>query len=219
MNFRRIAAKVRPFTLFIIMVFSALVLFELFNFSTTEFALRDLLGSLNFLGVPWATILALAFCGIDLAGIARLLSPVQAKTESKETWYLFGAWLIAATMNTTLTWWGVSMAIANHTELSAALINQGKLLKVVPVFVAILVWVIRVLIIGSISYTFKRILGHEHREGHNVVAPMRATPASLNGSINHVSSRPVGFQSAILRPKSTMKYPAASPSNQDTSAH
>lgn len=219
LNFRRIAAKVRPFTLFIIMVFSALVLFELFNFSTTEFALRDLLGALNFLGIPWATILALAFCGIDLAGIARLLSPMQAKTDSKETWYLFGAWLIAATMNAALTWWGVSMAIVNHTELSAALINQGKLLKVVPVFVAILVWVIRVLIIGSVSYTFKRIMGHDRHEERNMVSPMRASPASINGLTRHTANRPVGFQSAILRPKSSMRNPASNPSGHDTFSH
>jgi hypothetical protein len=44
----------------------ALLSFEIFNFSTTEFALRDILGGLRFAGIPWATILAIAFCGIDL---------------------------------------------------------------------------------------------------------------------------------------------------------
>lgn len=47
----------------------ALISFEIFNFSTTEYALTDLLGGLNFLGLKWATILTIAFCGIDFAGI------------------------------------------------------------------------------------------------------------------------------------------------------
>jgi hypothetical protein len=215
MNFRRIAAKVRPSTLFIVMIFAALIFFELFNYSTTEFALRDLLGNLNFLSIPWATILALAFCGIDFAGIARLLTPAQTKSEPKETWYLFGAWLIAATMNAALTWWGVSMAIVNHTEKSAAVVNQGTLLKVVPLFVAILVWVIRVLIIGSISYTFERLTNKNRQATQNVVVPMRSSSTSLNGSVNHAPSRPVGFQSAVLRPNSMIGRPAPKPVEND----
>ncbi|MEW5941431.1 MAG: hypothetical protein AB1750_17335, partial [Chloroflexota bacterium] len=44
---------------------TALLSFEVFNFSTTQFALLDVLGELKFAGVRWATILAIAFCGID----------------------------------------------------------------------------------------------------------------------------------------------------------
>ena len=39
----------------------ALLAFEIFNYSTTDFALNDMLGtSLRFLGIRWATILSLA---------------------------------------------------------------------------------------------------------------------------------------------------------------
>ncbi len=97
----------------------ALLAFELFNYSTTDFALDDLLGDLNFAGLRWSTILALAFCGIDFAGIARLFTPEQGADEPAEVWYLFGAWLLAATMNAMLTWWGVSIAILQQTRPSA----------------------------------------------------------------------------------------------------
>ncbi len=63
--------------LFGYILLGALLSFEIFNFGSTDFALRDLLGDLRFLGVRWATILALAFCGIDFAGIARLFTPEQ----------------------------------------------------------------------------------------------------------------------------------------------
>jgi len=200
MNFRRIAGKVQPSTLFIIIIFAALIFFEVFNFSTTEFALHDLLGSLNFIGLPWATILALAFCGIDLAGLARLLAPARTKADPKETWYLFGAWLLAAAMNAALTWWGVSLAIVNHSEQSAAVISQTALLRVVPVFIAILVWVIRVLIIGSITYSFERLADKTRTASPNVVAPLRSSAAPLNGVVNHSAQKPLGFQNTILRP-------------------
>ena len=58
-----------------LMIIGALLAFELFNFSTTQFALRDIVGDLAFAGMRWATILAVAFCGIDFAGIARIFTP------------------------------------------------------------------------------------------------------------------------------------------------
>ena len=116
----------------------ALLAFEMFNFSTTEFALEDLLGDLSFFGIAWATILAIAFCGIDFAGIARLFTPEQGADEPKEVWYLFGAWLLAATMNAMLTWWGVSIALLNRQSAGTAVISSELLLKVVPVFVAVM---------------------------------------------------------------------------------
>jgi hypothetical protein len=128
------------------MIIAALLAFELFNYSTTEFALSDLLGELSFVGVGWATILAIAFCGIDFAGIARLFTPEDGVDEPAEVWYLFGAWLLAATMNAMLTWWGVSIALLNHTSLGNAVVDREMLLKVVPIFVAVMVWLIRVLI-------------------------------------------------------------------------
>ena len=129
----------------------ALLAFEVFNYSTTDFALRDVLGDLRFAGLRWSTILAVAFCGIDFAGIARLFTPEQGRDEPAEVWYLFGAWLLAAAMNAILTWWGVSVAIINHTSEGGVLLGQATMTKTVPVFVAVMVWLIRVLIIGTFS--------------------------------------------------------------------
>lgn len=142
-----------------IMIIGALLAFEVFNYSTTEFALNDVLGNLNFAGVRWATILSIAFCGIDFAGIARLFTPEQGADEPMEVWYLFGAWVLAAAMNATLTWWGVSVAIANHTSAGTAVVSSATIQTVVPIFVAVMVWVIRILIIGTFSLAGERMLG------------------------------------------------------------
>ncbi len=138
------------------MVFGAILLlallaFEVFNYSTTQFALADMLGDLQSGGLRWSVVLALAFCGIDFAGIARLFTPQQVREEATEAWYLFGAWLLAAAFNAALTWWGVSLAIINHRALGSALVGQNMLVRIVPVMVAVMVLMIRVLIIGTFS--------------------------------------------------------------------
>jgi hypothetical protein len=143
--------------LFGFLIVTALLAFELFNFSTTDFALTDLLGELKFMGIAWATILSIAFCGIDFAGIARLFTPEQGRDEPHEIWYLFGAWMLAATMNAMLTWWGVSIALLNHNSLGTAVVDRATLIKVVPIFVAVMVWLTRVLIIGTLSVAGDRI--------------------------------------------------------------
>lgn len=140
-----------------LIIITALIAFELFNYGTTEYALQDLLGELSFLSIKWSTILAIAFCGIDFAGIARLFTSEEKDKEKIEVWYLFCAWLLAATMNALLTWWGVSIAVFGHHSLGNPVIKQETLLRIVPIFVAILIWLIRVLIIGSFSTSGKHI--------------------------------------------------------------
>src|SRR5258708_1193696 len=130
---------------------AALLAFEVFNYLTTAFALSDVLGDLTFAGIQWSTILAFAFCGIDFAGIARIFTPQRGRDEPAEVWYLFGAWVLAAAFNATLTWWGVSVAVLSHTSAGSILVGHTIMTKVVPIFVAVMVWLIRVLIIGTFS--------------------------------------------------------------------
>lgn len=146
-----------------LIILAGMVGFELFNYSTTEFALGDLLGEPRFAGMRWATILALAFCAIDFAGIARLLTPQRGHSDAGEVWYLLGAWFLAATMNAILTWWGVSLALLSHEGLGNEILGRDTLLSTVPVFVAVLVWLIRVLMIGTLTLAGARLFTQETR--------------------------------------------------------
>lgn len=157
-TFNRIRNTDKRTLVFSLLIIGALLFFEIFNYSTTHFALQDLLGEQRTFGIRWATALSLAFCAIDFAGISRIFTPEHGSEEPREIWYLFGAWMLAATMNASLTWWGVSMAITNHTVQSTAIVEAGKIIRIVPIFVAILIWVIRVLVIGSISNLGERLL-------------------------------------------------------------
>jgi len=133
-----------------IILIVALVAFEMFNFDTTRFALQSLLGDVKFMGLPWAAILAIAFCSIDFAGLARLFTPEQGHSEKKEVWYLMGAWLLGATMNAVMTWWAVSVTLLAH-DLGNEVLGREQLLTMVPIFVAALVWLTRILFIGAFS--------------------------------------------------------------------
>jgi hypothetical protein len=169
-------------------MFAALLAFELFNYTTTDFALSDFLGSVRFLGLRWAMILAIAFCGMDFAGIARLFTPERERVERAEVWYLLGAWFLAATMNAMLTWWGVSLALLQHQALGNEILSRQQLIKIVPVFVAVLVWLIRVLLIGTFSMAGNRLFSQADSSGHPAAV---SRPRPLARPVSDVSPRPV----------------------------
>lgn len=187
------------------MIIGALLAFEIFNFSTTQFALRDVLGDLTFAGMRWATILAIAFCGIDFAGIARIFTPEQGADEPKEVYYLFGAWFLAAAFNAILTWWGVSVAIVSHASASGgAVISTATMTKVVPIFVAAMILLVRVMIIGTFSLAGDRLFTTDERRSYsyNNSRPTQAQPSQP-------TYRPVQSQ-PVIRPASTLSRPAQS---------
>lgn len=224
-----------------IIILTALLAFELFNYSTTEFALTDLLGDLEFMQIHWATILAIAFCGIDFAGIARLFTPEQDNNKPGEAWYLFGAWLLAATMNAMLTWWGVSLAVLGHQTLGNAVIERQTLLQVVPIFVAVMVWLIRVLIIGSFSVAGDRIFSQSDSvrpsrpatsqprihsnpaAAHSLSHQTRTQQAYTAQPVRRSNSQPVAQAAANLsRPEPTyhsLSMSPARPANAATGMH
>lgn len=141
-NGRRVAVS--------ILLIAALIGFEIFNFDTTQYALLNLFGGLKFVGLEWAAILAFAFCGIDFAGLIRMFTPEQGLAEPKEVWLLTGAWLIGATMNAVMTWYAVALAISNR-QVGVGYLSQEDMLFYAPLFVAILVWLTRILFIGSLT--------------------------------------------------------------------
>lgn len=134
----------------------ALLAFEIFNFDTTKFALNSLIGDVRFLGLQWSAILAIAFCSIDFAGLVRLFTPERGQDEPKEVWYLMGAWLLGATMNAIMTWWAISVTLLSH-NLGNEVLSREQLLLYVPIFVAVLVWLTRILFIGAFSVAGEHI--------------------------------------------------------------
>src|SRR5512147_1268949 len=186
-----------------LMIIGALLAFEIFNYSTTQFALLDVLGDLKFAGLRWASILAVAFCGIDFAGIARIFTPEQGADEPKEVYYLFGAWFLAAAFNAILTWWGVSVAIVSHASASGGtVVSAATMTKIVPIFVAAMILLIRVLIIGTFSLAGDRLFTTDELRYYNSPRPAQQsyTPAASTLRPASTLNRPVQSNTATFRP-------------------
>jgi hypothetical protein len=159
----------------------ALVAFEMFNFDTTRYALNNLLGEIAFMGITWATILAIAFCAIDFAGLARMFTPERGAEEPKAVWYLMGAWLLGATMNAVMTWWAVSLTLLSH-DFGNEVLARETLLKLVPIFVAALVLLTRILFIGAFSMAGEHIFdlaGSGRSDRRALSQPVRQQPVGL----------------------------------------
>ncbi|MCL4272555.1 MAG: hypothetical protein QY328_16155 [Anaerolineales bacterium] len=201
------------------MIVGALAAFEVFNFSATRHALQDILGNVAFAGMQWATVLAVAFCGIDFAGIARIFTPEQGRDEPAEVYYLFGAWLLAAGFNAMLIWWSVSVAIANNGGLQGtATISSQTLNQSVPIFVACMVWLIRVLIIGTISLAGDRIFTTATAGQNSYPRQYNPPPQPRQSSYQAPVSRSASSYNQpsnepILRPASQINRPVNTPSN------
>lgn len=212
-------------SIFGIILLVALLAFEIFNYSTTDFALTDLLGKdLTFMNLRWATILSVAFCGIDFAGIARLFTPEQGRDEPAEVWYLFGAWILAAGMNAGLTWWGVAIAIGNHTPLGSSIIGQETLTKIIPIFVAVMVWIIRLLLIGTFAMAGERMFASMTNKRSSYEKPTtRFDQAPARPMSNSIAAKGRSAPMEAPRPSVTVARPQstnpARPARPEPSYH
>ena len=182
----------------------ALLGFEAFNFSSTSFALHDILGELSFGPFKWSSMLALAFCGIDFAGIARIFTPEKGADEPAEVWYLFGAWFLAAAFNASLTWWGVSVAIMRTSTEGGILLGQTTMTKVVPILVAVMVLAIRVLLINTFSVAGERIFSMA--EDNQSQYQNRSTYRSNNNNSYRTPSQ--SYPRPAPKPAATVSRPA-----------
>jgi len=104
------------------------------------------------------------------------------------------------------------MAIVNHAVQSTAVIDPSTLVKVVPIFVAVMVWVIRVLIIGTLSVAGDRLLNGERRSypasrGRHVAPSVPAPSPALSASSS--LSRPSLARSASSRPAPIPEFNAS----------
>jgi hypothetical protein len=184
----------------------ALVAFEIFNFDTTQFALSNLMGEVRFAGVMWATILAIAFCAIDFAGLVRIFTPQRGAEEPKAVWYLTGAWFLGTIANSVLTWWAVSLTLLSH-DFGNEVLSREALLRYVPIFVAMLVWLTRILFIGAFSVAGENAVEQvRNADSDRVPAPPKKAGAALPARNAQPAAQP-----PVAAAKPAPARPAAQP--------
>jgi len=186
-----------------LILLAALAAFEAFNYSTTVYALRSMLGGMTIAGMHWAAILAVAFCCIDIAGITQLFIPIGGTAKTIKDRYLFGTWVLTAGMNALLTWRGIAMAITIQQAQTGWVVDSDILIKTIPAFMAFMVWLIRILIIGAFSHSDKPVLGHEQIRSSAVLSssdPQVGEYGLFESDFPHVQ---VQFNRSCLIPRPT----------------
>lgn len=200
----------------------ALVAFEIFNFDTTQYALTNLLGDIRFAGVLWASILAIAFCAIDFAGLVRLFTPQRGLEEPKAVWFLTGAWFLGTIANSIMTWWAISLTLLSH-EFGNEVLSREMLLRYVPIFVAMLVWLTRILFIGAFSVAGGDVLDLKRDGAERAMpsgAPKREAVTTLPAKPAY-SSRPEAStrQPVTAQPQTTRTHAAETTNVQPKASH
>lgn len=193
------------FTTIGIILLVAILAFEVFNFDTTRYALSHLLGNVAFMNIPWSVILAVAFCGIDFAGLLHLFTPNPAEVAPQYVWWMLGAWLCGATLNAILTWYAVSLTLL-EVNAGNAVLSQETLLQIVPIFVALLVWLTRLLFIGALSIMGEALLPLAYtpvgsRYGVADAPTVPRIPTRRQARLRPVSSEPAAPLEPAARPR------------------
>ncbi len=96
-------------------------------------------------------------------------------------------------MNAIMTWWAVSTVLVSH-PIGNEILSRELLVEVVPVFVAVLVWLTRILFIGAITVAGENLLRGADR---NLVPDSPRLSPLMQGALTKV--RPQTIADSISR--------------------
>lgn len=105
-------------------------------------------------------------------------------------------------MNAGLTWWGVSVAIYNQPADSMLVLDPITFVTAIPLLVSFGVWLIRILIIGALVFSFSP---RDNRQ------PEKNTPSRKRalGFSDHPQPIPSGYKplnTQVHSSKSSFRY-------------
>lgn len=170
------------------LILGALLAFEVFNYESTRYGLDVLFGSTRVaifsLSTPMAAVLAIAACGIDFAGIARVFTPERGRDEPIWVWILTAGWLLSAMINAALTWWTVLLLVSRFGNLENPIIPVVTMIRAVPIVIAIFVLLTRLSIIGALSIAGEDFFRNIHRPRAKKISPPKTAvrrPAQPEG--------------------------------------
>ncbi|HQF70487.1 MAG TPA: hypothetical protein PLH39_04315, partial [Promineifilum sp.] len=112
----------------------------------------------------------------------------------RAVWFLTGAWFLGTIANAVMTWWAVSLTLLGH-DFGNEVLSRATLLRYVPIFVAMLVWLTRILFIGAFSVA-----------GEDVFDQARAGESK---AARRSSPQPVAQPARAARPEPQIATPPA----------
>lgn len=159
--------------IYVALTLIGLVALEAANYATTEISLAHFFGQEEMFGIFIADFIAIAFCSMDIAGIARIFTPEQGFDEPNEVKFFFGAWVMATIVNALFTWWSAVLVVTRNPDVGNELLSRADVIFYAPIVIAITVWLSRILIIGTVSMALDRMIWKNPRSG----PPRRSNPS------------------------------------------
>jgi len=193
-----------------------LLAFELFNYATTQEALSTILGALSFFGFPVYYLIAIAFAAIDLGGLSSTFTEEDWSNETWWVWVSTVGWEIASVVNAALTYMSVTiaMAVAPVSQLATVMPKVQEIYTYIPAALAFVVWLVRIMLIGSIVASTNG--GQKPKKQRPIqqvaAAPTRAQaqrpmqPAPVRSPVT-ITQIPVGA------PRQSNREPSSGPNN------
>jgi len=132
------SSKERKHLVFLgVILFIVWVAFELFNYTVTNAGLDQMLSGMSIAGViSYATILAISFCGIDLACVCVEYNIHNDKSAN----YLVAAWSLAAIMNALIHVFFITEVAGKNVNIVVAMIIALFVLGVRALIFGLTVW-------------------------------------------------------------------------------
>jgi len=186
------AQKARIMILLIIGV--GWVMFEGFNIETTWNSLIGLFGSASM-----GAMLAIAIVTSDIGQLVKTVTPnVKGKRNDLVNTVIPISWILVSLTNCMFTWWSVQMVIdAGRSKMPDVLASNPTYTSAIAVFIAILVFIIRLLLAASFGSVLESELGivgyGSAKPAQSQPQPQRSAAPSVP-AYHSLSPRPVGEQ-------------------------
>lgn len=135
-------------------LFVCLIAFEIFSYSTSKQTMMLVTGQAS-----WATLLAFAFCAVDMAGLP-LTQGKLSEHENDAKKFLLSAWVLTALGDTVMTWYAVASTSAQNTShllVQGGIVSEAFFTLYVPLGLALLVFLIQTLLVHWVNREAKLI--------------------------------------------------------------
>ncbi len=106
-----------------------------------------------------------------------------------------------------MTWWAVSLTLLGH-EFGNEVLSREMLLRYVPIFVAMLVWLTRILFIGAFSMAGEEVLGHARAGTADAKPKATSTPRPTAPAMSAARPEPRPTATTPAVPKARTAAPA-----------
>lgn len=142
-------------------IFLSALAFEVINIATNVAGFESFFGGIKFLGISWAIWATIAFEAADVGCLCYSWDRKFDFRTHPEAGFALTAHFFAGFADAGLSYFAFMMAIGNSVSQMANVVGEKAILTWAPVFLALMIWVIRTLLMGTIVTQGRNIFSQQ----------------------------------------------------------